>query len=110
MTTKHTPGPWKHASTYVRGNANILSCEGAIVAQAVYGGDVSMNETAANAARIVACVNACEGIADPSAVKDLLDMCMAAERLLDPMTHNPASDDFMRELRAAISKATGTNQ
>jgi hypothetical protein len=53
----------------------------------------------ANAARIVACVNACEGIADPGAVPDLL----AALREL--MTGHSLAGQAMAH--KAIARATG---
>ena len=63
---KHTPGPWSYLETGAR---QILDSGGYPLA--------SLHLTAerhANAARIVACVNACEGLADPSVVPELLAM------------------------------------
>ena len=59
----------------------------------------------ANAARIVACVNACEGIADPSVVPELLEACKSALALIEISTDYKGMSTS-RELRAAIAKAT----
>jgi len=62
--SKHTPGPWK-----VRGRFNVHSGSLHLLQAAGAG---TINETdEANAARIVACVNACAGI-NPEAVPELL--------------------------------------
>ena len=58
----------------------------------------------ANAARIVACVNACEGIADPSVVPELL----AALQLISNGPHDAeAIADMLGQVRAILAKATG---
>ncbi len=67
---KHTPGPWIVNS----GNGEIVTTERRIATTQVGGlYDVS------NAERIVACVNALEGIDDPEAfIKQLLIACQSA--------------------------------
>jgi hypothetical protein len=68
----------------------------------------------ANARRIVACVNACEGI-NPEAVPDLLAACEYV-KYAAPETEGLEPGNILsvsltvagvRQLRAAISKATG---
>ena len=112
-STGHTPGPWEIWSDMWFGRGD----------QAV--GRVFPNRREnrdANAHRIVECVNACEGFADPSAVKELLEAAKEARDAL--LVHGPMAEterldrDFWESLldfeafdalRAAISKATGTN-
>lgn len=72
MSAKHTPEPW----TFRESDNDILirrdnpwAAEDAFIAIIPREGDADR----ANAARIVSCVNACAGIADPEAVKDLLE-------------------------------------
>jgi hypothetical protein len=98
MSTKHTPGPWDSE------NKNVWSENGLNADQsnlATTHGPFAK----ANAERIVACVNACDGIADPSAVKDLLE----ALRTLVQMTGNVGQIERFLDTtaRAAIAKATG---
>jgi len=87
--TEHTPEPWTNS----RGLAK------------AYG--------EANAARIVACVNACEGLADPSVVPELLRLLTVALARV-----NIAADEakpgeayflgsYHDEIRAALRKAKG---
>ena len=86
MNTKHTPGPW------------------------------NLHKVEANARRIVACVNACEGI-NPEAVPELRDICesiLAKVAAAMPARHDDltaVSVTFtgadLARLRAAIAKATG---
>jgi len=70
---KHTPGPWRLTT-----GAYWLRIVGpAKEAIASFGNQrrwLDGVEVAANARRIVACVNACEGI-NPEAVPDLLEAC-----------------------------------
>ena len=60
------------------------------------------SENEANANRIVACWNACEGIADPSAIPDLL-----AALIELASGHSMAGEEMARK---AIAKATGGDQ
>ncbi len=63
------------------------------------------DERMANAARAVACVNACSGIKNPAAVPDLLAACrMAHDRLVYAAR---ISDEIRERLNAAIAKAEG---
>lgn len=74
---KHTPGPWDYDAS---GKIGVGFRDGGILlAEARRQEDVPWEPkgnggatAVANAARIVACVNACEGIADPGVVPELL--------------------------------------
>jgi hypothetical protein len=71
----------------------------------------------ANAARIVACVNACEGIADPAVVPDLVkaakgmlprNMCLTNANIPDnTIVPLEASMGELRALAAILAKASG---
>ena len=60
--TRHTPEPWR--VKFAHGTSDVYDKEGELIAL-VY--PTEGPENAANAARIVACVNACKGMADPAA-------------------------------------------
>ena len=57
MSTKHTPGPWKASFTKL---SEVQAENGALIARCNKLN--SLTNLQANARRIVACVNACEGI------------------------------------------------
>lgn len=65
MTQKHTPEPWK----LYRNDQSVGDAVGNAVCDAWPRGDdqLASAEGKANARRIVACVNACEGMEDPAA-------------------------------------------
>ena len=72
-TTKHTPEPWGlvgepngYTVWNVVDDGVNPGCVGRILAR-VCGAAVNVEEEEANGARIVACVNACAGMADPAA-------------------------------------------
>ena len=99
MTTKHTPGPWRigDAGHTVFGPPN-----GEPAPKIIAGG-----LTRANARRIVACVNACEGI-NPEAVPDLLQACKAAlAYMIDDKASDVSGERALSAIRAAIAKAEG---
>lgn len=117
--TKHTPGKWKLRKGFSTDtievfieNPNIQKpfrpCSIAVVEA-----DSAVGK--ANAARIVACVNGCDGIADPSAVRELLEALEACRDAIQrlakespngvPMWASEAHD----VARAAIAKARGEN-
>lgn len=66
---QHTPAPWrvgiKHPCRLIAGDGNAAQLVGATAAFADEGTENERER--ANAARIVACVNACEGMDDPAA-------------------------------------------
>jgi hypothetical protein len=92
MTTKHTPGPW----VYI-GNGDIVAksekyCGGEKDIASVF---LTRNdEDEANARRIVACVNACEGLPTKWLEKNKIQ-----DRWTDEINNSPKY--------AAIAKATG---
>ena len=66
--SKHTPGPWTQMiCTDLR--PQVTNKNGLQIVRA--SGDPSMDHEA-NASRIVACVNACEGIDNPAALQDFI--------------------------------------
>lgn len=76
MEAKHTKGPWHIKENYDNmineekpGRHTIKSANGWNIAR--IWGNVGDGTSTANARRIVACVNACEGL-NPEAVKELL--------------------------------------
>jgi hypothetical protein len=101
--TAHTPGPWRIGQDSA---AHAIWTAGNVPASLIVAirPDCTEqdNNRQANAARIVACVNAMEGIADPGAVPDLL----AALREL--MTGHSMAGQAMAE--KAIARATGGSE
>ena len=99
--SKHTPEPWK---VFVKGRTLEVQDGAGLPIAAWPGFDDSRRPIAehrANVLRIVACVNACEGI-DPGAVKELLE---AAKAFLAP-NHSPETWEIAHQgLVAAIAKA-----
>ena len=99
---KHTPEPWHVDGAAIIGGGEILALA---------------CSTAANAERIVACVNGCAGIADPSAVADDLlllrtALYMAAGDVYCEKGIRGESTEFfvqafLAEARAALAKAEG---
>lgn len=77
-SSKHTPEPWifdltEYPSVHEKG--------GDAVCQMGYGDGDTMPNADANAARIVACVNACAGMADPAAaIRTLLELVAEQSR------------------------------
>ena len=98
---KHTPGPWhSHKSS---------TGDGLIYDRSPYdGGRVVGQASMANAARIVACVNACEGL-EPSAVRELIEAASDCLADLDhyAATHGPGPDRRRDSLRSALAKIKG---
>lgn len=74
MKPKHTPTPWKVSSAGHQCNPIISGKDDVRV--------IAQTE-AANAKRIVACVNACEGVADPSVVPEMLALLENIQRAID---------------------------
>ncbi|MFH1572553.1 MAG: hypothetical protein ABIG68_01140 [Acidobacteriota bacterium] len=132
QTAKHTPGPWEYfEQDSWGGRAFPRERYGCVRAPKSAGGFVIVNgcapggrngEARANARRIVACVNACQGIPtealESGAVKDWLDACQEAENIVASLVEsgelgNVGAEDIMPMvhsaldgLRAAIAKAT----
>jgi hypothetical protein len=105
MDAKCTPGPWKVHSE----NPNIVNMQapakrgGGYMYAACGGSDILGN--AANAARIVACVNGCEGL-NPAAYREVLD---ALEGILDILPDSIMGDHSTAyyAARTAIANAKG---
>ena len=108
----HTEGPWEISSRY--GSTTITGPNKRSIGTT---GGYSSNledslavllENEANAARIVACVNACEGLADPSVVPELVK----AVAVLRDMDFSDCGDPALYNaacvrVRAALAKAKG---
>lgn len=102
MESKHTPGPWFVDTS--RPKAPYGICQ-----DNEHGWGIAEVKTFAlegtdegNAKRIVSCVNACEGIADPSAVKDMYEALLLVVRR-DGRTRA----ELESVARAALKKADG---
>lgn len=108
MNTQHTPGPWKtrRFDDEAEGRHNFTVqaalCEVARMSQ------VDEHIAEANARRIVACVNACEGI-NPEAVPELLEalglLLDGAEQAVKAGLIQPQVNGGIVLARAAIAKA-----
>ncbi len=97
-TQKHTPGPWRSGPD----PETVWANDAELIARTAPGEGHARAH--ANAARIVACVNACEGI-NPEAVPDLV---RALEGLLaDKYLSDPINADRMAPAINAIAKAKG---
>lgn len=97
---KHTPGPWAVSNLIGVPDLGIVNVYGSAIARITR---LDLANRQANAARIVACVNACEGLNDPSVVPELvkaLEMVLATHIA----HHNNPAHAFAR---AAIAKAKG---
>lgn len=107
---KHTPEPWG-VWREPHEHGTITDELGRHIARLLNG----THETDANAERIVSCVNACAGLADPSAVPDLLEACKAAlpwVAVAQPDNDAPRDaianhGEDLAALKAAIAKAEG---
>lgn len=112
----HTPGPWA-VSAYLSSRTDQIRKNYVSAADGLNGNwrlfVTEGPDAEANAARIVACVNACEGI-NPDAVPDLLaalgDLIAEYTAAVDPYRSggfysNPDDDWPILEARAAIAKA-----
>lgn len=106
MESKHTPEPWTVIADAVHwGTYTVIEA----LPDVTHAGDVATDK--ANAARIAACVNGCAGIADPSAVQDMLAaITWAMEMLVDSWGEEQlaAGDDQVYNVLArALAKAEG---
>jgi hypothetical protein len=120
MEAKHTPWPWSVVMTDDRyGHASVRGACGRTVAR-VRGSQIDRNaplprepyyltdEDIANAERIVACVNGCEGI-NPAAVRDMYEALRVVVRCIPSHAANSGDAERLGNLRdvlrAAIAKA-----
>lgn len=106
MNTTHTPEPWHVAE----GRNHLLRIAAGTAAVVNDCGDSEVPQHAANADRIVACVNACAGV-NPDAVPDMLAALHRADAALSLLMATGNGDRHDRAaldvIRAAIAKATG---
>ena len=109
MTTDHTPEPW---FAY---DCNAGTGIGAVDTDDGEHLNLGAMESEANAAHIVACVNACAGI-NPEAVPEMLkalSACLEALNVAFQADENPfgvhhnAAADAVDAAEVAIAKATG---
>ena len=102
METKHTPEPWVLADMYIVESDTTKGT--AVVANTRAPTTTPYSECRANAARIVACVNACAGIEDPAVeLARLRRVEEAAHVALDYLAWNP--DDKSADLAGYIMDA-----
>lgn len=107
--SKHTPGPWILEKPELDCVA-ISASSGDwldLASVVIRVNDKHDPEGQANAARIVACVNACEGLADPSVVPDLLAALEGIELKSAGSICDSGRPDINEIARAAIAKAKG---
>lgn len=99
MTTNHTPTPW-HVEQAADGMNLWVACPRYTVATvSCIANHVNVGETDANAARIVACVNACDGIATEKLEKVAGDPAPVFALLMETATERDA-------LLAALNRLT----
>jgi len=116
---EHTPEPWKllparNIDSPVGGSNPMLAVGmvGAGSVTAYVSDGWPLDEQVANGERIVACVNACQGI-NPEAVKDMLEYLQRLSAAADTGQEIPGvSLDtwFLADLRTAIAKAAEGGQ
>lgn len=99
----HTPEPWNYEKRLRLVNAERFD-KHTLIAE--------IHSTTADGERIVACVNACQGI-NPEAVPDLLEACKAALPALNwSLVHQTGNifqcTEVISGITAAIAKAKGT--
>jgi hypothetical protein len=95
---KHTPTPW-HQSRDENQRERIYADDGTPITVAMSVG--SWDEMDSNAARIVQCVNACEGIKNPAGLLPLLRLCLAQ---LDVATGAGPETTAAKKLREMIGE------
>ena len=111
---KHTPGPWQamllpEDTQGVLGHRFWIRAESGAEDGNMCISDISLRDSdMANARRIVACVNACEGI-NPEAVPDLLTVLRAAVARVELANRvgDPILSAWLPDAQAAIAKAEG---
>jgi len=104
--TSHTPEPWEIEELQGLHEYSIVKPGKWIVATT----EGRESRDKANAARIVACVNACAGIADPSAIPGLLRAAKVAKEDLGKyccIGFGDALHFSFTQLLAAIAKVEG---
>ena len=105
---KHTPGPWKYdGQEAVYPSAPIEAPTCLPICHVSY---EQSERSPANLRRIVACVNACEGIVDPSAVPEMLDELKNCHRFFTMPAYGEGHlyKGWRTRLEAVIAKAEGS--
>lgn len=103
MPNDHTPAPW-HTLPSPHTDEPALYCGEPDLCLAVFcETDPDGEESKANAARVVACVNACEGIDDPAAT--LAEVRVLLEDLADMDDPTDTDEAFARRWRARAQAA-----
>lgn len=88
---KHTPGPWIVGRRDILDDLQIRTPDGQLI-----GACESETDPEANAARIVACVNALEGVKDPAA---LMAAVMYVIETIGHAQHEDALADLVEAFR-----------
>lgn len=102
----HTPGPWKHEPEIearydsMTGEKRERRSEWVTSAQGHVALASSICDAPVNAQRIVACVNACEGIADPSIIPELIHWVQEVVGLGDNSSEMRDCVEYLRNLLA----------
>ena len=111
MIPAHTKGPWRAIGPQSGGmteRAPVVCGPDADYICQTFGtvGDMmtGWKQQAANAARIVACVNGCEGIADPSAIPEIVAALLAVVKWA---MSEGLEEPCFKAARAALAKAEG---
>lgn len=109
IESKHTPEPWRENS---QGDTEYIYSERHGAIATIPHDGLNRDEHKANAARIVACVNAMKGISDPEAFVrraiELANTCKEqAEEIYKLKTQNDNKYYLIQGLRATISYLTG---
>ena len=94
---EHTPGPWRFWQN-TDGILYISGDEWEDIATLGFSPKGVGTEAGENGERIVACVNACEGI-NPEAVPDLLEACQAGKAYFDLLYNNMSDPDSWSSAR-----------
>lgn len=98
----HTPGPWH---THCQYHTKIATSDDKTLIATCGIMEIGVEEAEANAARIVACVNACEGIENPEAVGEVFDVLSGMFEYWDEGTSVHPNSLIVADLRAALAKA-----
>ena len=110
-TTQHTLGPLKIGPRDDNGDITIITNNGFIVGRINrFSESFGDKKDSVNAARIVACVNACEGI-NPDAVPEMLEalkgISKAFQRIIEQYEPDSNANEWIAHAHDAISKAGG---
>lgn len=100
---KHTPEPWEVFALKDR----IQISEKKNPKRHIANKRFRLKQAEKDFERIVACVNALEGFADPSAAKDLLEALEEMTTFLDDFYEGTETLPEITKARAAIAKAKG---